>query len=62
MNCDTNFKNVISIETSEMIRESILQDLGIGYIIKDVVKRQLEDGDLEIIKIDEDLPRIVLEN
>ena len=60
MNCDTNFKNVISIETSEMIRESILQDLGIGYIIKDVVKRQLEDGDVEIIKIDEDLPRIAL--
>ena len=59
-NYDATFKNVISIETSEMIKESILQNLGIGYIIKDVVQRELNDGIFEIIKIEEDLPKVTI--
>ena len=59
-NSDTVFKNVIAIETSEMIKESMLQDLGIGYIIKDVIKRELEDGILETINTTEQLPKITL--
>lgn len=59
-NYDTSFKNVISIETSEMIKELILQDVGIGYILKDVAKREIEDGVLEEIYIYEDLPTIDL--
>ena len=59
-NSDVKFKNVISIETSEMIRESMLQDLGIGYIIKEVIKRDLEDGILEEIKLSEKLPAVTI--
>lgn len=59
-NYDTKFNNVISIETSEMIKESILQDVGIGYILKEVVKRELEEGIFEEIRIEEELPSIDL--
>ena len=59
-NSDTTFKNVIAIETSEMIKESILQDLGIGYIIKDVVRREITDGTIEVLKIEEKLPTVTL--
>lgn len=59
-NNDTKFRNVISIETSEMIKELILQDVGIGYILKGVVKRKLEEGVLEEIKIAEKLPTMDL--
>ena len=58
--CDTTFKNVVAIETSEMIRESIVQDLGIGYIIKDVVKREIDNGTMKVLKIEEELPKISL--
>ena len=59
-NNDTKFRNVISIETSEMMKELILQDVGIGYILKGVVKRKLEEGVLEEIKIAEKLPTMDL--
>ena len=58
--CDATFKNVVAIETSEMIRESIVQDLGIGYIIKDVVKREIDNGTMKVLKIEEELPKISL--
>lgn len=43
-----------------MIKESILQDVGIGYILKEVVKRELEEGIFEEIRIEEELPSIDL--
>ncbi len=52
--------NVISIETSELIKESILQDLGIGYILKDAVTREINNGILEIIELEEKLPFVSL--
>jgi len=59
-NSDVNFKNVISIETTEMLKESIMQDLGIGYIIKEVIKREIEENILEEIKIAEKLPKVTI--
>ena len=59
-NCNVSFKNIISIETSEMIKELILQDVGIGYILEDVAKREIAEGVLEEINISENLPTIDL--
>ncbi|MBR4177826.1 MAG: radical SAM protein [Bacilli bacterium] len=59
-NSDAKFKNVIAIETSEMIKECIMQDLGIGYILKEVIKRELEEGILEEIKLNEKLPSVTI--
>ena len=59
-NYDVNFSNVISFETSEMIKESVLQDLGIGYLLEDIVKREIDNDVLEKVEILEDLPSITI--
>ena len=52
--------DVINIHTSEMIAGSIKKDLGIGYIIYDVVKDNVENGEFKIINIKEKLPKITI--
>ena len=52
--------NVINIHTSEMIAGSIKKDLGIGYIIYDVIKDNVENGDFQIIDIKDKLPKIMI--
>lgn len=54
------FNNVLSIETSEMIREAVLQGNGIGYILKDVIKKDVENGSLKILPIKEKLPFVTV--
>lgn len=52
--------NVINIHTSEMIVGSIKKDLGIGYIIYDVVKDNVANGEFKIVSIKEKLPRVII--
>ena len=55
---DVNIENVINIHTSEMILSSIKQNLGIGYIMYDVVKDDVKNNTLDIIDIKEELPSV----
>ena len=50
---NVELNDVINIHTSEMIAGSIKKDLGIGYIIYDVVKDNVENGEFKIININE---------
>ena len=43
-----------------MIVGSIKKDLGIGYILYDVVKDNLENGEFKIVDIKEPLPKITI--
>lgn len=52
--------NVINIHTSEMIVGAIKKDLGIGYVIYNVVKDNIENGEFKIVKIKENLPKITI--
>lgn len=52
--------NVINIHTSEMIVGSIKKDLGIGYIIYDVIKDNVKNGEFKIVNIKESLPKITI--
>ncbi len=54
------FNNVLSIETSEMIASSILQGAGVGYILEDVIKRDVESGVIKILNIEETLPSVTI--
>lgn len=49
-------ENVINIHTSEMIISAVKKDLGIGYIIYNLVEDDIKNGELEIIDIKEKLP------
>ena len=58
---NVELNNVINIHTSEMIAGSIKKDLGIGYIIYDVIKDNVENGEFKIIDIKENLPKITID-
>lgn len=49
--------NVLNIHTSEMIIAAIKEGLGIGYVIRDLVEEQIQNGEFILLPIDE-LPTI----
>ena len=53
--------NVINIHTSEMILSFINQDLGIGYIMEDIISAGIANNEIEIINVKEKLPTVDLE-
>ena len=53
-----DIENVINIHTSEMIISAVKKDLGIGYIIYNLVEDDIKNGELEILDIKEKLPTV----
>ena len=51
-------ENVLNIHTSEMILTAVKRNLGIGYVIKDIIKTAVEDNMIEVLDIKEDLPSV----
>ena len=54
------FNNVLSIENSESIRSSVLQGVGVGYILQGVVQKDIDNGRLEVLPIKEELPSVTV--
>lgn len=54
------FSNVLSIETSELIHSMVKKGLGVGYILREIVKTEIETGELKEIKMNEKLPEVSL--
>ncbi len=52
--------NIINIHTTEMIIGAIKKDLGIGYLIYDTVRREIESGEFRVLDIREGLPKTTL--
>ncbi len=62
--CDSvgaTFTNVLSIETSEMLINAVRQNLGVGYVLYDLVKKDIENETLYEVSIKETLPEIELD-
>ena len=53
-----NLENVINIHTSEMIIASVKKDLGIGYVISNLVDNEIKNGEFKILNIKEKLPSV----
>lgn len=51
-------RSKICIETSEMIRECILQNFGIGYVLECVIKKDVQNKTVEILNLIEGLPTV----
>lgn len=51
-------ENVINIHTSEMIISGVKKDLGIGYIIYNLVEDDVKNGKLKVLDIKEKLPTV----
>ena len=52
--------NILSIETSEMIASSILEGLGVGYILEDVIAKDVNSGLVKVLDIKEELPSVTI--
>ena len=50
---EININSVINVHTSELIIDSVLNDMGIGYVLRDLV---LNNKDINILNIKEKLP------
>lgn len=57
---NVTIQNIINIHTSEMIISAIREELGIGYVIYDLVKNELETKEFELIELKEELPTITI--
>ena len=55
---DVNIENIINIHTSEMIIAGVKKDLGIGYVIENLVEQEVKNNELEILDIAETLPTV----
>ena len=55
-----NIDNVINIHTSEMIISAIKRDLGIGYVIYDLVEKEIQNNELVTLNIKEQLPTVMI--
>lgn len=53
-------ENVLNIHTSEMIISAIKKDLGIGYIIHDLIKEEEKKGELQVVELKEKLPSVMI--
>ncbi len=51
-------ENVLNIHTSEMIISAVKKDLGIGYVIYELVKDDIDNGILDVINLKEKLPTV----
>ena len=50
----------MTIETTEMLVNAIKKDMGIGYVIKQAVNKELKSKELFEVKIKEKLPTLTL--
>ena len=55
---NVNIKNVINIHTSEMIISAVKKDLGIGYVIYNLVENEINNNEIEVLNIKEKLPTV----
>lgn len=55
---DISIENIINIHTSEMIIAGVKKDLGIGYVINNLVEQEVENGEIELLNIKEKLPTV----
>lgn len=56
-----DINNVLNLHTSEMIISAVKRDLGVGYVIENLVDKEIENDELEIINVKEKLPTVDIE-
>lgn len=52
--------NVLNVHTSEMIIGAVKKDLGIGYVIANLVDNEVKNGEMKILPIKEKLPTVMI--
>lgn len=58
MTDNISLKPILEFETEELIIESVKRNLGVGFVVKNAVKSDVEEGHIETITIDYVLPKV----
>jgi DNA-binding transcriptional LysR family regulator len=53
--------NVLEIETSEMVIKAVREHLGVGYVLRNLVKNEIESGEFKELKVGVNLPEVELD-
>lgn len=53
-------KNILAIEGNDLIKEAVMQGNGIGYLLIDSVKKEIDAGILKEIPVEKNLPYVTL--
>ena len=53
-------KPFITIETTEMLIDAVKKNMGIGYVIRNAIEEELKNDELEEIKVNIQLPKLLL--
>lgn len=53
-----SIENIINIHTSEMIIAGVKKDLGVGYVICNLVEQEICNNEIELLNIQENLPTV----
>lgn len=55
---NVEIENVINIHTSEMIISAVKKDLGIGYVIYNLVENEINNNEIDILNLNEKMPTV----
>lgn len=58
MTDNISLKPILEFETEELIIEAVKRNLGVGFVVKNAVKSDVEEGHIETITIDYVLPKV----
>lgn len=50
----------MTIETTEMLINAVKNEMGIGYVLKQAVRKELKENNLYELKVVEELPTLTL--
>lgn len=53
--------DILTIETSEMILNAVKENLGIGYILSELVEKEIKEGELVLVDTKIELPEIEID-
>lgn len=49
---------MLEFETEELIIESVKRNLGVGFVVENAIKREIEDGHINKIELKYTLPKV----
>lgn len=53
-------KNVLNVNSNEMITNAVKKDFGIGYVLYDLIKEEVLNGKYKLVNLNENMPSITI--
>lgn len=57
---NVKYRSGLSVDTTALIISAVKRKLGYGYVVKEAVKEELENGEIKELKINSELPKLYI--